>query len=318
MPCPSGPAQARTEKPFATSRPGAPRRLRTIFFGSSDFAVPSLRALASAHDIAAVYTQADRPAGRGLKLTPTPVKAAAVPLGLDVFTPEKLDAGFVALAAGLRPELLACVSYGKILPAALLESATLGALNVHPSLLPQYRGATPIQAALREGRETTGVSIIWMSPQMDAGDIALQRSVAIEATDDFAALHDRLAKLGSDMLLEAAAQLGEGRLARTPQDHARATFTKPLRKEDLRIDFNSDPLAVVNQVRSLSPKPGAWALVNGVRVKVLEAEVSPRGNVGVDGDAFAVACRGGVVRLLKVTPEGKPAMTGAEFARQLK
>jgi len=318
MPCPSRLAQTKTEKPFATSRPGAPRRLRTIFFGSSDFAIPSLSALASAHDIAAVYTQADRPAGRGLKLTPTPVKAAAVPLGLDVFTPEKLDAGFVALAAGLRPELLACVSYGKILPVALLESATLGALNVHPSLLPQYRGATPIQAALREGLKTTGVSVIWMSPRMDAGDIALQRSVAIEATDDFAALHDRLARLGSDMLLEAAAQLDEGRLARTPQEHERATYTKPLRKEDLRIDFDSDPLAVVNQVRSLSPKPGAWALVNGVRVKVLEAEVSPRGDVGVDGDAFAVACRGGVVRLLRVIPEGKPAMTGAEFARQVK
>src|ERR1700674_9654 len=318
MPCPSRLAQTKTEKPFATSRPGAPRRLRTIFFGSSDFAIPSLSALASAHDIAAVYTQADRPAGRGLKLTPTPVKAAAVPLGLDVFTPEKLDAGFVALAAGLRPELLACVSYGKILPVALLESATLGALNVHPSLLPQYRGATPIQAALREGLKTTGVSVIWMSPRMDAGDIALQRSVAIEATDDFAALHDRLARLGSDMLLEAAAQLDEGRLARTPQEHERATYTKPLRKEDLRIDFDSDPLAVVNHVRSLSPKPGAWALVNGVLVKVLEAEVSPRGDVGVDGDAFAVACRGGVVRLLRVIPEGKPAMTGAEFARQVK
>jgi methionyl-tRNA formyltransferase len=310
--------QTKTEKPFATSSPGAPRRLRSIFFGSSDFAVPSLRALASAHDIAAVYTQADRPAGRGLKLTPTPVKAAAVPLGLDVFTPETLDAAFVALAAGLRPELLACASYGKILPVALLESATFGALNVHPSLLPQYRGATPIQAALREGRETTGVSIIWMSPQMDAGDIAIAQPVAIEPAETYGSLHDRLADAGAVLLLEAATRMGEGRLSRTPQDHAKATYTKPLRKEDLRVTFDADARHVVNQVRSLSPKPAAWALVNGVRVKILEAEVSPRSNVGVDGDALAVACRGGVVRLLKVIPEGKPPMTGAEFARQVK
>lgn len=318
MPCPSRPAQTKTEKPFATSSPGAPRGLRTIFFGSSDFAVPSLRALASAHDIAAVYTQADRPAGRGLKLTPTPVKAAAVPLGLDVFTPETLDAAFVALAAGLRPELLACVSYGKILPGALLESATLGALNVHPSLLPQYRGATPIQAALREGRETTGVSIIWMSPQMDAGDIAIAQPVAIEPAETYGSLHDRLADAGAALLLEAATRMGEGRLSRTPQDHAKATYTKPLRKEDLRVTFDADARHVVDLVRSLSPKPAAWALVKGVRVKILEAEVSLHADVGVDGDALAVACRGGVVRLLKVIPEGKPPMTGAEFARQVK
>ncbi len=278
--------------------------------------MPSLRALAHVHDVVAVYTQADRPAGRGLKVTPTPMKAAALELGLDVFTPERLDAAFVALTAGLRPELLACAAYGKILPAALLESASRAALNVHPSLLPLYRGATPIQAALRDGCDTTGVSIIWMSAHMDAGDIALQRSAPIASSDDYGSLHGRLAHVGADLLLEAAALLGEGRLPRTPQDAARATLTKPLRKEDLRLDFDTDARAVVNHVRSLSPKPAAWTLAGGKRIKVLSADVAPQGTVlGIDGDALAVACRVGVVRLLRVVPEGKPQMTGAEFAR---
>lgn len=296
-----------------------------MFFGSSAFAAPSLAAAAREHDVIAVFTQADRPAGRGMKLRATPVKSAAIAAGLPVFTPEELDAAFVAGVAALRPQVLATVSYGKILPAALLVTPSLGALNVHPSLLPAYRGAAPIQAALRDGRERTGVSVIWMSARMDAGDIALMREVDIAPTDDFGSLHDRLAEVGAEALAQSLSQLAAGTLTRTPQDEARATFTKPISKDDQRLRLD-DASHAVNVVRSLSPRPGAWFELGGKRVKVLEAraeQIAPAaaGTIVAPGDERngpLIACASGGLRLVRVVPEGKPPMSGADFARSLR
>lgn len=293
-----------------------------MFFGSSAFALPSLSATARDHDVIAVFTQADRPAGRGMKLRPTPVKSAATEAGLPVFEPQRLDAVFVAGVATHAPQALTCVSYGKILPASLLATPSLGALNVHPSMLPAYRGAAPIQAALRDGCTRTGVSVIWMSERMDAGDIALAREVDIAPGDDFGSLHDRLAAIGAELLAEALAQLALGTLARTPQDESRATYTKPISKEDqhLRLD---DAHQALNIVRSLSPRPGAWLELGGKRVKVLEARAEPGGGepgalASLEGDGPLIACRSGALRLLRVVPEGRPPMSGADFARSLR
>lgn len=304
--------------------------LRTVFFGSSDFAVPPLRALARSHHVVAVYTQPDKPAGRHLELTPTPVKAAALSLGLEVFTPEKLDAAFVSLVEGLHAELLVCVAYGKLLPRGLLAIEGMPALNVHPSSLPAYRGPAPIQAALRGGARETGVTIMWMSAEMDAGDIALARAVPIEQHDDYGSLHDRLAAVAAVVLNEAVALLERGELPRVPQDHARATYAAPIKSPDRRISFDRPAQDVVNLVRSLSPRPAAWMQLSGKRVKVLEARAEP---MPVDlakadpppqpGDLIAtsggplIACAAGAVRLLRVVPEGKHAMSGDEFARGL-
>jgi methionyl-tRNA formyltransferase len=285
--------------------------------------VPSLLALAEQHDIAAVYTQADRPAGRGLQLRATPLKTAALGASLDVVAPEKLDAATVKAVADLRPDALVVGSYGKILPAKLLEVPALAPLNIHPSLLPAYRGATPIQAALRDGLARTGVSIIWMTPEMDAGDVALAEPVAIEPSDDFETLHDRLAGVAAKLILEALARLSRGALLRTPQDAAAATFTKPLTKNDARIDFQ-DAQRGANLVRSLSPRPGAWTELAGKRVKVLQARAEDSGTgvpgtiLSLEGEGPLIACARGALRLLRVIPEGKPAMSGAEFARSLK
>jgi methionyl-tRNA formyltransferase len=297
--------------------------VRTVFFGSSAFAVPALRALVRDHDVVMVYTQADRPAGRGLKMTSTHVKAAALGAGLPVETPEKLDGAFIEGVGALRPEALVCASYGKILPGALLEVPKLGALNVHPSLLPAYRGATPIQAALRDGLTRTGVSIIWMSPRMDAGDIALSREVPIESSDDFDSLHDRLADAGAEALADAMARLAAGTLERTPQDDARATFTKPLSKEDARLRFDLDAVAAANVVRALSPRPGAWFEHGGKRIKVLHARAEdgagePGALLHDGGDGPRLVFAHGALRLLRVVPEGKPPMSGADFARTLR
>jgi len=290
-------------------------KLRVVFFGTSGFALPSLDALARAHDLQAVVTQPDRPAGRGLKERQSPVKARALSLGLDVLTPDRLDAGFVERIAALRPALLACISYGNILPASLLGIDGMTPLNVHPSPLPEYRGASPIQAALRDGRTATGVTIIWMSAKMDAGDIALQREIAIGSDDDYGALHDRLAAVGARLLVEATGMLARGELPRERQDEARATYTRPIGKDDVRIATSSTARAIVDLVRSASPSPGAWLMHDGKRLKVLQARVEPAGAGAFAADGPGIAAADGFVRFLRVVPEGKPAMSGADFVR---
>ncbi len=302
----------------------AARKLRTVFFGSSAFSVPSLERLLAQQNIVAVCSQPDKPAGRGLRVTPTAVTELARNDGRLVFTPQRLDRDFIEQIAQLEPELLASASYGKILPRALLELPGLTALNVHPSLLPHYRGATPIQSALRDGCDATGVTIFWMAERMDAGDIGLSRSVLIEPSDNFGSLHDRLARVGADMLAEAALLLIEGRLPRIAQDESAATYCKPLTTQERRLRFDVSAAAVVNQIRSLSPQPAAWMLVDGKRLKVLEGEVAKlpsgiaasAGECVVDSQGVVVAAASDGVRLLRVIPEGKPAMTGAEFAQR--
>lgn len=304
----------------------AGRRLRTVFFGSSEFSVPSLERMLERQDVVAVCSQPEKPAGRGLALTPTPVTTAARRAGRDVLTPARLDAAFIESIAKLEPQLLATASYGKILPPALLRLPGMTALNVHPSLLPRYRGATPIQAALRDGCEQTGVTVFWMTPRMDAGDIAVARAVPIAASDDYGTVHDRLAVVGAELLDEAAMLLGEGQLPRTPQREEDATYCYVLTKEDMQINFAANPRSVVDQIRSVSPRPGAWMLFESKRLKVLKAEIvgndsdqtggAPGALVANDPMGPVIATKPGAIRLLEVIPEGKPHMTGAEFAQR--
>lgn len=277
--------------------------------------MPSLETLAASHDVAAVVTRPDRPAGRGLELRSSAVKKRAVELGLPVLTPERLDGEFIASIESLKPRLLACAAYGKILPAALLEIPGMIALNVHPSMLPEYRGAAPIQAALRDGRERTGVTIIWMSTKMDAGEIALAQGMEIEPGENYGTLHDRLALLGSRLLAEAAILAAIGALPRKPQDEHRVTFAKPVAKDDLRIDERSSAKSIVDLVRSASPSPAAWTMFDGKRLKVLEARAEGHDAPAVTSDGPSIQSSDGVVRLLRVVPEGKREMTGAQYAR---
>lgn len=299
-------------------------RLRTVFFGSSDFSIPSLQRMAADQEIVAVCSQPDKPAGRGLLITPTPVTVLARDARFTLLTPQRIDAAFIAQIATLQPQLLACASYGKILPATLLELPGMAALNVHPSLLPRYRGATPIQAALRDGCEQTGVTIFWMTAGMDAGDIALQRSTPVASSDSFGTLHDKLAASGAQLLGEAARSLSDGRLGREPQREEDATYTKPLNKGDLQLRFDVPAQVVVNQIRSLSPKPAAWMQFDGKRLKVLDAIAvpSPHGAtaapgelIGADSQGPIFAAAGGAVKFLRVILEGKPPMSGSEFAK---
>lgn len=252
--------------------------MKTLFFGSSAFAVPSLHVVAERTALFGVVTQPDRPAGRGHKLTPTPVKTAALELGLRVFEPAKLKA-FAEEMRGENFDLFALASYGKILPQTLLDLPKLGALNVHPSLLPKYRGATPIQGALLNGDSETGVSIMLMDAGMDTGPIVLQERVPIEETDAYGTLHDRLALYGGELLGEALDRAESRELRATPQD-GEATVTKPIEKDDLNIDWSWDPQRIVHTVRAFSPQPGARVEIDGETVKVLRAHV--------DGDRVVI------------------------------
>ncbi|HTZ55541.1 MAG TPA: methionyl-tRNA formyltransferase [Candidatus Acidoferrum sp.] len=242
-----------------------------MFFGTSAFAVPSLHVVAEKTDLVGVVTQPDRPAGRGQKLQPTPVKAAALERALPIFEPTSMKA-FAQELAGQPFDLFALASYGKILPQAILETPKLGALNVHPSLLPQYRGATPIQAALLNGDAFTGVSIMMMDAGMDTGNLVSQEPVLINLDDDYGTLHDRLAQRGADLLGYAIDLAKRGPLQAVPQAGA-ASYTRPIRKEDLVIDWSWPPQRIVNTVRAYAPSPAARATLDGESVKVVRAHL---------------------------------------------
>ncbi len=254
--------------------------MRTLFLGTSEFAVPSLRVVAARTDLVRVVTQPDRPAGRGQRLRPSAVKAAAREIGARVDEPANLH----EYAAALRSDgidLTALAAYGRILPRELLALAPLGALNVHPSLLPKHRGATPIQAALRNGERETGVSIMLMDAGLDTGGIVVQRRVPIGSTETYGELHDRLARLGADLLGDAIELARAGTLEATAQSGA-ADLTRPLRKDDLAVDWSWSPQRIVDHVRALSPRPAARATIEGETVKILRAHVAPDGRLVVD------------------------------------
>jgi methionyl-tRNA formyltransferase len=296
-----------------------------VFFGTSEFAVPILRAMAREHDVALVVTQPDRPSGRGLATSPSPVRAQAVQLKLAVETPEKLDGEAVARVLALEAHVLACASYGKILPKALLGQESMTAFNVHPSALPKYRGATPIQAALLAGDATTAVTIMWMAPRMDAGDIALQVPVEIEPVENYGSLHDRLSEIGARTLLDALELLQRGELPRVAQQESAATYTRPIAKDDLELHFTETTHEVERRIRAYAPRPGAWMTYAGRRLKILAVEPesgapsAPMGTVTLATDGTPlVYTRDGAIRLITVVPEGKRSMSGLAFARGLR
>lgn len=254
--------------------------MRALFFGTSAFAVPSLRVVAARTQLAGAVTQPDRPAGRGQRLRPSAVKAEAVQLGLRVFEPKNLR-DFAAEIASEPFDLFALASYGRILPKELVTLPRLGALNVHPSLLPKYRGATPIQSAIASGERETGVTIMLMDAGMDTGDVVLQELVAIEPGETYGELHDRLALLGAELLARAIDLAQRDALDRRPQS-GEPSVTHPIGKDDLLVNLSWPAQRVVDTVRAFSPQPAARAELAGEVVKILRAHVAPDGGLQID------------------------------------
>ena len=308
--------------------------VRVLFFGTPDFALPSLDALLgwAGSEVAAVFTQPDRPCGRGRSCAPSPVKVRALEQGLPVFQPEKLTPEVIRDIAGLHPDLLVVVAYGLILPQALLDLPAFGALNVHASLLPKYRGAAPIQRAIIDGEQITGVTIMRMVRALDAGPILAQRAMAVGIDDTARTLHDDLADLGATLLIQVLAGLRQGKTLCLEQDHARATYAAKLTKEDGRIDWNRDALAVHAHIRGVTPWPGAffdWQGPEGetIRLNVFPGRIGepldppvppatpvpPGTMLGRRGEMLAIACADREYLASAVQPASGKRMNAREF-----
>ncbi len=295
---------------------------RIVFFGTPAFAIPSLESLIGGGDqILAVVTQPDREKGRGQKKNPSPVKELAIRHGIQVHQPEKVrDDQFIETIKRLEPDLFVVVAFGQILPKALLDLPRVGAINVHASLLPQFRGAAPIVWALLKGEQKTGITTMLMDEGMDTGAILLQVEVPIEKGDTGETLQKKLSVLGGELLMKTLTGMKAGAIVPRPQDHSKATYAPPLKKEDGKIDWKHSAEEIERQIRAFNPWPGAFTRYEKGFLKVFRAEVReepPKGEPGLvtwtGSDFIEVATGDGSLLLREVQPEGKRRMSVRDF-----
>jgi len=295
--------------------------VQVALFGTSEFAIPALRSLArSAHEVGPVVAATAQPSGRGRKLVPSPVEQEARTLGLTVLTPEDPnDPAFIAELRSHNPDVAVLAAYGCILKPAVLTVPALGFLNIHPSLLPKYRGAAPIQRAILAGERETGVTIIVLSEQVDAGDIIEQEAVRVGPDETAGELSQRLADAGARMVLDALPRLSEGKACRTPQDPNKATHAPKISKPERNIDWRDSAQGIHNRIRALSPEPGAIASFRQRRIVLLRSRVHATTDGGepvqllVRHSGLVVATGSGAVEIVELNPEGKRAQTGSDF-----
>lgn len=295
--------------------------MRVIFMGTPDFAVPSLEALLTKHEVVLVVTQPDKPKGRGKKMVPTPVKACALEHGIPVLQPEKVkEPEFVEQLRSYEPDLIAVTAFGQILSEPILEMPKYGCINVHGSLLPKYRGAAPMQWSIIDGEKVTGITTMYMAKGLDSGDMLLKAEVEITDEDTFATIHDKMAVTGANLLLDTLDQLEAGTLERIPQDHGAATYAPMITKETGHIDWSKNRQDIINLIRGLNPVPAAYTIYEEEVLKIFGAVIS---DVQADGAAngeivavvkkgFVVKCGDGCLLITEVQARGgKRMMTDA-------
>ncbi|HLK59026.1 MAG TPA: methionyl-tRNA formyltransferase [Chthonomonadaceae bacterium] len=308
----------------------ARQALRVVFFGTAEFAVPSLIALLEAgHAVLAVVTQPDKPQGRGMQLSASPVKKEAERRGLPVLQPRRVrHESFLEKMRALAPDVLALAAFGQIIPQALLDLPPLGPINVHGSLLPKYRGAAPIQRAIMAGESETGVTTMWMDATLDTGDMLLAAALPIAPDDTSGTLTPKLAELGAHLLVQTLEGLAAGTLPRRPQDHTQATFAPALLPEDGLIRWDEPAQAIVNRIRGVSPKPGAYSEIRGRRVKLWAAQdadtitdLAPGTVLGVSKNPPGLLVAAGqntTLRLLEAQPDSGKRMPANAWANGLR
>ncbi len=310
-------------------------RLRVVFAGTPAFAVPALRALAGVHQIVGVLTQPDRPAGRGRALMASPVKQAALELGVPVAQPPQLRGDSADATAGLatlrswQPDVMVVVAYGLILPPDVLTLPRLGCLNIHASLLPRWRGAAPIQRAILAGDAHTGISIMQMDAGLDTGAVLCTERIAIGAQTTSAQLHDELARAGARQILHALDGLARGTLVATPQPQEGVTYAQKLTKSEARIDWNLPARQIDRQVRAFNPWPSAQTTLGGEPIKLWRSRVAarvasdveatdvPGTLLGAAGDALQVKCGEGVLEVTELQRAGRKAVPARDFINAL-
>jgi methionyl-tRNA formyltransferase len=293
--------------------------LRVVFMGTPAFAVPSLRALGEAgYDVATVFTQPDRPVGRGGKLTAPPVKQAALELGLEVYQPESAKTGEVyAYLQDKQPDVIVVVGYGQIISQRVIDLPRLGCVNVHSSLLPRLRGAAPINWAIVRGDKKTGVSTMQIVKKLDAGDVLGVKETAIGDDEYAPELADRLAEMGAGLLIETLQRLEQDAITPQPQDDAASTYAPIMTREDGLVDWNLPAREINNRVRGFSPWPGAYTFFRGKRFHIHRALVAPGqaapATMVVEGSVLKIGCGEGLLQAMEVQLEGKRAMAAEDF-----
>ncbi|MBQ4055061.1 MAG: methionyl-tRNA formyltransferase [Clostridia bacterium] len=296
--------------------------MRVMFMGTPDFAIPTLAAIAERHEVCAVVTVPDKPRNR-MELMPTPVGKWAAERGFDVLKPQTLkDGAFQAELDRYQPDVIVVVAYGKILPAYVLNYAKHGCLNVHGSLLPEYRGAAPMQRAVMDGKEEIGVTIIQMDSGIDTGDMLLCDEVTLPEDANFEWVHDTLAEMGANALIRTLEQIENGTVIRVKQDESRSTYAQKITKEECALDFSLPMFELHNKIRGLSPVPLSYAFLNGKMIKIIRAQMTkdgsdePCGTVVSADKVLRVVCGDGkVIEILELLPEGKKRMKAEDFLR---
>lgn len=290
--------------------------------GTPDFSVSIADALVeNGFELIAVVTQPDKVAGRGNKLCPSPVKQWAAAREISVFQPEKVRAEeFISTIRSLAPELIVTAAFGQIIPKEILDTPLFGCVNVHASLLPKYRGASPIQQALFDGETQTGISLMYMNEKMDEGDIILQKSIDILPEDNSGELFKKLACVGKNIISDYTALLKNGKPTGIPQDNSRATYCKKIAKEQGNIDWTLDCHTILNTIRAMTPSPGAYSFLNGKRIKITSAAINGNsfdekpGAVICNGkNTLTVVCKTGALDIIKLQPEGRSVQNIKDF-----
>ena len=300
--------------------------MRVLFMGTPDFAVPTLEALVKGgYEIVGAVSQPDKPRGRGHHLMPTPVKAYAESQGIAVYQPATLKGEeFAELLKSLDPEVIVVVAYGKILPLSVLEYPKYGCVNVHGSILPEYRGAAPMQRAIIEGKTETGITTMLMAAGLDTGDMLLKETVSIGENDNFEDIHDRLSAVGAQLLVKTLGGLSAGEIVPEKQDDALATYAAKIEKSDCELDFSRSAKELHDLIRGLSPIPLCFTHTpDGKLLKIVASRVFDIDKISADaagtvvevGEDIKVACGCGILSLLSVVPEGKGRMSAADFVR---
>lgn len=304
------------------------KALRVVFFGTAEFAVPSLEALIHAgHHVLVVVTQPDKPQGRGRQTGMPPVKITALKHNLPILQPRRVRSEkFLAKMQALSPDVLALAAFGQIVPQTLLDLPPLGPINVHGSLLPKFRGAAPIQRAIMEGETESGVTTMWMDATLDTGDILLMRSLPILPTDTADLLIPKLASIGAELLIETLDGLANGTIERIPQNHSEATLAPALLVEDGRVDWNNTATVINNRIRGVTSKPGAYCFIGERRLKIWAAQPLLEESTGLpSGTVIDLSKRpsgvrvatglGSVLLLIEVQPESGKRMSADAWAR---
>jgi methionyl-tRNA formyltransferase len=297
--------------------------MRLVFAGTPEFSVSALDALqAAGHEIAGVFTQPDRPAGRGRRLTASAVAQRAATMGLPVFKPDRLGGEAQQQLRDLRPDAMVVVAYGLILPRAVLDIPVHGCLNIHASLLPRWRGAAPIQRAIEAGDTESGVTIMRMDAGLDTGPMLLRESLPITEETTGGELHDALAALGARLIVEALRRLERGELAETPQPASGACYARKLDKEEARVRWSEAAAPLARRIRAFSPAPGAWCELDGMRVRLLAAragtravDAAPGSVLAADAAGVVVACGEGAVTISALQFAGGGALTAQQAAQ---